>query len=448
MITEETLSKEKEERIAKYITHLEEKIKTKEEQINSSNLEASEKEAKLAALNKDKEKRLKLKTIREEKRVKNILKTSKRIFEIDFLRGIVILGMFIDHTIYNFSDKGMFNLVFDFHGYTGALGWVGALNQFCTYFYDTPARIAIRFLGILLLFFLTGVSSAFSKNNIKRGLMITGFGLIITIALDIAAFASGSGGLFMVMCIITTLGLSILIYNGVKIFYNFLYKKYEESLFKKNKTENLIVEDGKLVHQKDPIALNKFYLITGLVIIGAWLLTTFLVYINEPYTSYEVAHGAVEGAKHTPLDYLSHIYLIFVGDGNHIGWDRIGVDGFTWANVDFVYILKVILGLRGFGFDWLGLFPFVGFTFIGGYIGLKYYRERRSIIYRLIDKDELTNKDYLNTKAGQLNLKLNLRLKFVNNLGRYSLYMYIFHQPMIYIFFGLLFLIFGAGFKF
>ena len=454
MINELTLKEDKAKRLNELQSKLDLKKKTALEQIenkyntllSTANEEEkssllTNKEKEIEALNKKFELKYKKAEKREDSHIKSVLRLSKRIFEVDLLRGIVIWGMIIDHTIFNFSDKGFFKDVFNFHGY-GTLGWVEAFRGFCTPFYDSEFRIGVRLFGIFALFMLTGISSSFSKSNIRRGLLLTGFGVLITVILNIFAVAFSNPGLHMLMCIITTLGLAILIYNGSRILFDKLHEKYEDHLFKVGKRDNLTIESGKLVHTKSQKGWVKTCIIVTISLLALWVLVTALVYCNSPYTAYEVAHGAPEGVSHTFVDYLSHFYLIFNGDGNFIGWDRIGTD-IAWSNLDFVSYLKIIFGVRGFGFDWLGLFPFVAYTFLGGLIGNTIYKDKKSIIY-YFTKEDRTNPNYLETKAGQLNLKLNMKLSFITYPGKHTLLIYIFHQPAITIFFGLIFLMLGA----
>lgn len=443
MINETTLNQDKEKRLVEFKAKLDLKKEQKLKALENANLSNEEKEKATNSINKQFELKYKKAEKRETNKVKSVLRLSKRIFEVDLLRGIVIWGMIIDHTIFNFSDKGFFKDIFDFHGYSGALGWVQAFNGFCTPFYDSEFRIGVRLFGIIALFLLTGVSSSFSKSNIKRGALLTGFGVLITIILNIFAVAFNNPGFHMLMCIITTLGLCILIYNASKLLFDKLHEKYEDYLFKVGKRDNLTIEGGKLVHSKSRKGWVKTCIIATIVMMVGWIAITMAVYLNSPYTEYELAHGGVAGTNHTIQDYLYHFYLIFTGDGNFIGWDRIGA-GVEWADLNFVSYLKIIFGVRGFGFDWLGLFPYLGFTFLGGLIGNTIYKDKKSIIYYFFPKEDRENPDYLATKPGQLNLKLNIKLGFITYPGKHTLLIYIFHQPAITIFFGLIFLILGA----
>ena len=82
----------------------------------------------------------------------------QRIWEIDFLRGIAICMMVLFHLVVDLADfyEFPFNYMNGFWYYEGKLA-------------------AILFVS------LAGVSTRFSSNNFKRGLVILGWGLILTV---------------------------------------------------------------------------------------------------------------------------------------------------------------------------------------------------------------------------------------------------------------------------
>jgi len=82
----------------------------------------------------------------------------KRISSIDFMRGLLIIGMVIYHTLYNISE--IFNVDINF-------------NQ--------PIFYYIQVLGVSLFILLCGIASNFSHNNLKRGIKLLILALIITL---------------------------------------------------------------------------------------------------------------------------------------------------------------------------------------------------------------------------------------------------------------------------
>ena len=103
----------------------------------------------------------------------------KRIHEIDFIRGILICLVVMDH-IFNFTMS--FNK-----------GWAGAeqLEPFYTifkvtqFYWDHPVRTVVRWLCLISFCFISGVSCAFSRSNSKRALQMVGIWALIFIVSNI-----------------------------------------------------------------------------------------------------------------------------------------------------------------------------------------------------------------------------------------------------------------------
>jgi uncharacterized membrane protein len=84
--------------------------------------------------------------------------TSNRIWEIDFLRGIAIILMIMFHLVLDLTE---------FYGYH--------LNYLSGFWYYEGKVAAILFM------LLAGTSTVFSKNNTRRGLVVLGWGLVLTV---------------------------------------------------------------------------------------------------------------------------------------------------------------------------------------------------------------------------------------------------------------------------
>ena len=93
------------------------------------------------------------------------------------------------------------------------------------------------------------------------------------------------------------------------------------------------------------------------------------------------------------------------------------------------HIWEVLLGTAYFGSDWMGLFPALGYMFLGGFIGETVYKNRTSIF-----------KKY--------NEKLNKNTLAIVVPGRYSLWFYLLHQVIYIIIIGGLALLMGAQIAF
>lgn len=102
----------------------------------------------------------------------------KRHYNIDLVRGIVFLLMVLDHLIFDLAE--IFGQIWGNH-LNASHFLVKVVNVSNLYRLTTISNV-IRFLFISLIFiFISGLSSVFSKSNLKRGLRL----LIISLALTI-----------------------------------------------------------------------------------------------------------------------------------------------------------------------------------------------------------------------------------------------------------------------
>lgn len=103
----------------------------------------------------------------------------KRIHEIDFVRGLLMCLVVLDH---------LFNLLRSFNG-----GWAGELHtqpfyaifQFTDFYWQSPVRTVVRWLCLIAFCFVSGVSCAFSRNNYKRAAQMIALWAIIFVGSNI-----------------------------------------------------------------------------------------------------------------------------------------------------------------------------------------------------------------------------------------------------------------------
>lgn len=199
----------------------------------------------------------------------DIAKTKSRIWEIDFLRGICIILMVMDHY---FWEMGYF--VFRFFGMSSptdpiAPSWLLALIRDARWYYELDFRIALRYLILFIFFFISGISMNFSKNNIKRGWQILAGGAVITFLTIIGCLIKLTNypEHFIPFGVLSCYGVSILIVEGVKkltlklsknninawiivSFFIFLVSSYMEVFYLANGTNiqfNLNTVDGTIL---------------------------------------------------------------------------------------------------------------------------------------------------------------------------------------------------------
>ncbi len=113
------------------------------------------------------------------------VKVSKRVWEIDFLRGICILLMVFDHLMWQIHD--FIWKYFDIGGWSNPNipSFLVGYHEFGSWYYTNNFRIVFRLMVLFIFFFISGISINFSKNNTKRGLICIGCGLIITLVTSI-----------------------------------------------------------------------------------------------------------------------------------------------------------------------------------------------------------------------------------------------------------------------
>jgi len=149
-----------------------------------------------------------------------------RIWEIDFIRGLLIIAVVVDHFFFDCIDVP--KLFGDF--YTASPEWILSMAKVANIYWYHAARTIIRTICIGLFFLLSGISCTFSHKNARRGLKLVIFGAIISLITYVLYFTNVMDER-IVMGVITCFGLSILIYAGLdklldiwKVSYQF--KKY------------------------------------------------------------------------------------------------------------------------------------------------------------------------------------------------------------------------------
>ncbi|MFI3167701.1 MAG: heparan-alpha-glucosaminide N-acetyltransferase domain-containing protein [Bacillota bacterium] len=125
----------------------------------------------------------------------------KRIFEIDFIRGLCILLVMLDHLMYKFA---VCYVEVPFFMAMRGLGY--------KYWY-WQVRTDVRNVVLVLFFVVSGLSSSFSKNNVVRGLKMLGFAMALTAVTYIASYFTGAVGINIDFGFIHVFACSILIYG-------------------------------------------------------------------------------------------------------------------------------------------------------------------------------------------------------------------------------------------
>ena len=113
----------------------------------------------------------------------------KRIHEIDFIRGVLMCLVIMDH---------LFNLLMSYNKI-----WMGseglqpfkALYEFFHFYWTWPVREVIRYIALGSFCFVSGISCAFSRNNWKRAIQMVVLWAIIFIGSNLLQLAYQKSGL-------------------------------------------------------------------------------------------------------------------------------------------------------------------------------------------------------------------------------------------------------------
>ena len=313
--------------------------------------------------------------------LRTMKKKAKRIFEIDLLRGLLIIMMVVDHLAYDFGQLApSFFLVSD------APQALRDLIEWCYNYWYEAWRINFRYAVIALFFILSGLSTYLSRNSIKRGMVVLGFGAIISIFSYFLSIELKTD-LFILFGIISCLGLAMIIY----------------SLFR-----TLITKMTKS---------NTFWLWTSLFLailftgVGYWM-------------RLEVAT--------VPVDAQNWWFIINGRMTPTINSYRIIQGVFTPIVYGLDVKLDIVLGRLWYGVDWAGLFPYLGYTFFGGFLGELLYAQKKSLIFK-------------SESAGWHPVEKVFRpLTFI---GSKTIYIYLMHQVVLAALTALIFILLGIPLK-
>ncbi len=106
---------------------------------------------------------------------------SNRIWEIDFLRGLCVFLMILDHTclmLYMYFGPSWYG---DFAGMHASSEFGAKLCTLCETYWNSQLR-AIGHPVVLFIFFsISGISCSFSRSNLKRGIILAVVSLVYTL---------------------------------------------------------------------------------------------------------------------------------------------------------------------------------------------------------------------------------------------------------------------------
>lgn len=337
-------------------------------------------------------------------------KTKHRIFEIDLVRGIIIWGMCVDHFIGNFwylypylfgvssgskPEWAIFMQTLSLNGY-----WL------------EPWRSLIRYIGLMMLLIICGISCKFSKNNALRGVLVLVAGGLLTGGMFLFSYLTNRT-YGVIMATLTCIGLCILIYAGIKKLYVLIYNTIQRHNYNKvTSQENLKIKP--YVVDKNPKSWKWWCLAFVLI----FFLVTCYIKFNPEWCDFNFSNR-------TDLWKDGNIFLIFSGWYSPVLSSYEGADGLDTTRK----IVLICLGAYQYGSDWLGLFPFVFYTFLGGFLGETVYRNKESVlrVFFYHHRYDENGQD----RMLKLNDELNRWCSPIIFPGKHTIWIYFLHQPII-----------------
>ena len=339
-----------------------------------------------------------------------------RIWELDFIRGLTILGMVVDHGIYD-----LINLRGFFYNYDMIdLDWVNRMDIALIHWYNNGRQYFHNFA--ILFFLICGISSTFSKNNWKHALKILLSSLVLMIAsysiyhISFAFDQVGAIDFRLLFGTLYALGMGALFVSLIPQIFIW-FGQWKE--FIKEKSSLRRGENYTKKKVKEPTWTKWVYLGVGAGLILFWIIYTYTaIYPNS-------SAGYVRNfsdfwywwiRKYDSAAYLRYVDLYSPQRASNWFAQIFGLN--------FNDFLLCAIGLKGVGSDFFSLIPWVGWTLIGAFLGKTIYKKKESLLPKL-------------------NGKWNKPFTWV---GINSLWVYIFHQPLLIVLISIVFCPMGYRF--
>ncbi len=151
---------------------------------------------------------------------KNAINKKNRIWELDFFRGLAILLVLVDHTMFDFS------YVYVSWANSG-IAFLEALNRYGNLYMNSEIRFFWRPAFLFIFFCTSGLSTAFSRDNFFRGIKLACVAIFVSIATYAATKVTGES-FFILFGVLHCLAVIILFYSLISklitVFSRLIYK--------------------------------------------------------------------------------------------------------------------------------------------------------------------------------------------------------------------------------
>ncbi|MCM1043759.1 MAG: DUF1624 domain-containing protein [Corallococcus sp.] len=150
----------------------------------------------------------------------------KRIWEVDFLRGLMILFVVMDHFFWDvISFKNYYNSAF----FKWLLSIAESYRSSITVFGKLEKVTHVAFITMFVL--LSGVSSSFSRSNVKRGIKMTIFAIAFSAVTFAVSTIVNNSRVLIVFNVIHVLAFSCLIWSGIEFIGTKLKKNWQKNIY-------------------------------------------------------------------------------------------------------------------------------------------------------------------------------------------------------------------------
>ena len=147
----------------------------------------------------------------------------QRIWEIDFLRGLMILFVVWDHFMWSVRSLGAMESY-----NTHVFQWLNDLSID----YATGALRSTTHDTFVTMFVLTsGISCSFSRSNGKRALKMCAFAILFSAVTYAASAIFNDKSMIMYFNVIHVVALSVLIYTAIEWIWGKLTKNWQKNIF-------------------------------------------------------------------------------------------------------------------------------------------------------------------------------------------------------------------------
>lgn len=142
-----------------------------------------------------------------------------RAWELDFLRGLSILMVVWDHTIFDFY------YLFGSTWKASGVNWLADMAEFGKEYLNGGLRHFWWPVFVFIFFFVSGICTAFSKNNFFRGLKLAAAAILVTaVTFAIERFAQIEGVL-IIFGVLHCLAACILIFSLIEFIIKLINRK-------------------------------------------------------------------------------------------------------------------------------------------------------------------------------------------------------------------------------